>query len=50
MELNKNQLAFIRDAIDMYEDYGDYVSSDGNYKLTEDEVDEVISMIREALN
>jgi hypothetical protein len=48
-KLNKNQLALILDAIDCYEGYGDYTSLDGNYQLTESEVDELISMIAEEL-
>jgi|LauGreDrversion4_2_1035121.scaffolds.fasta_scaffold251005_2 hypothetical protein len=49
MKLNKNQLALIFDAIDCYEGYGDYTSQDGKYHLTEDEVDELITMISEEL-
>ena len=47
--LSQEQIAFIVDAIDMFEGYGDYVSSDGKYKLAEDEVDATISMFSEEL-
>lgn len=42
MKLNANQLAFVLDAIDCYEDSGNFTSSDGKYSLTENEVNEVI--------
>ena len=42
MKLKVNQLAFILDAIDCYEDSGNYTSSDGKHSLTENEVNEVI--------
>lgn len=49
MNLNTNQLAFILDAIDCYEGYGDFTTSDGRYSLTEDEVDSLIEMINNKL-
>jgi len=39
MNFTKNQLAFIIDAINMFEDSDDYVSEDGKYKLTESEIE-----------
>ena len=47
--LTQEQIAFIVDAIDMFDGYGDYVSSDGKHKLTEEEVDATISMFSEEL-
>lgn len=49
MKLNSNQLAFILDAIDCYEGYGDFTTSDGKYSLTENEVDELIDMFTKEL-
>jgi len=49
MKLNANQLGFIFDIIDEYEGYGDFTSADGKYSLTENEVDELISMIADEL-
>lgn len=41
MNFTKNQLAFIIDAINMFEDSDDYVSEDGKYKLTESEIEDL---------
>lgn len=49
MNLNANQIAFILDAIDMFEDFGDYTSEDGTYSLTEKEIDEFIEMLQTEL-
>jgi len=49
MKLNANQLAFIFHIIEEYEGYGDFTSDDYKYSLTEDEVDELISMIADEL-
>ena len=49
MKLNANQLGFILDIIDEYGRYGDYTSADGKYSLTENEVDELISMFIDEL-
>lgn len=47
MNLTANQIAFILDAIDIFEGYGDYTNSDGNYSLTEEEeVDATIEMFQ----
>ena len=50
MNFTKNQLAFILDAIDPYEGYGDYTTQDGKYHLTSDEIDELISVLDNKLN
>lgn len=49
MNLTANQIAFILDAIDIFEGYGDYTNSDGNYSLTEEEVDATIEMFQTEL-
>ena len=41
MNFTKNQLAFIIDAINMFEDSDEYVSEDGKYKLTESEIEDL---------
>jgi hypothetical protein len=49
MELNKNQLSIILDGLRDFDTDDDYISYDGNYKLTKSEIDELISMIAEEL-
>ena len=49
MELNKNQLSIVLDGLRNFETADEYISYDGKYQLTESEIDELISMIKEQL-
>jgi hypothetical protein len=49
MEFNKNQLSIILDGLRDFDTDDDYISYDGKYRLTNIEVDELISMIAEEL-
>ncbi len=45
LNLNQNQIAFILDAINLFDGHGDYESDNGKYRLTENEINDLISTL-----
>ena len=50
MKLSANQIAFILDGLEFFDDDGDdYMSHDGTYHLTNQEIDELTQMLQTEL-